>query len=142
AAELGKGGLKGVRADAVAAAADIPVEQIRRAAMYAKNLGAVARAALTEGAGSLAQFHLAPLAPIAPMLAQTAADVGEALAQLGGEVAFEWKMDGARIQLHKVGESVRIYTRSSNEVTAAVPEIVETVRSLPAQEMILDGEAI
>src|SRR5512138_3488475 len=142
AGELRQGALEGVMVDAIAAAADIPVEQIRRAAMYAQNLGAVARAALTEGAASLAQFQLAPLSPIAPMLAQTAADVGEALEQLGGEVAFEWKMDGARIQLHKVGESVRIYTRSSNEVTAAVPEIVETVRSLPAQEMILDGEAI
>jgi DNA ligase-1 len=142
AGELRQGALEGVMVDAVAAAAAIPVEQIRRAAMYAKNLGAVARAALTEGGASLVQFQLTPLSPIAPMLAQTAADVGDALAQLGGEVAFEWKMDGARIQLHKVGESVRIYTRSSNEVTAAVPEIVETVRRLPAQEMILDGEAI
>jgi DNA ligase 1 len=140
--ELRQGALEGVMVDAIAAAADIPVEQIRRAAMYAKNLGAVAQAALIQGAASLAQFQLAPLSPIAPMLAQTAADVGEALAQLGGEVAFEWKMDGARIQLHKVGDSVRIYTRSSNDVTAAVPEIVETVRGLPAREMILDGEAI
>jgi DNA ligase-1 len=142
AGELRQGALEGVMVDAVAAAADMPVEQIRRAAMYAKNLGAVARAALTEGAASLAQFQLAPLSPIAPMLAQTAADVGEALEQLGGEVAFEWKMDGARIQLHKVGDSIRIYTRSSNEVTAAVPEIVESAQSLPAREMILDGEAI
>jgi DNA ligase-1 len=140
--ELRQGALEGVMVDAVAAAADIPAEQIRRAAMYAKNLGAVARAALTAGAPSLAQFQLAPLSPIAPMLAQTAADVAAALAQLGGEVAFEWKMDGARIQLHKVGDSVRIYTRSSNEVTAAVPEIVATVQGLPAGEMILDGEAI
>jgi DNA ligase-1 len=140
--ELRQGALAGVMVDAIAAAAAVPVEQIRRAAMYAKNLGAVARAALTEGAGSLAQFQLEPLSPIAPMLAQTAADVVEALAQLGGEVAFEWKMDGARIQLHKVGDSVRIYTRSSNDVTAAVPEIVETAQRLPAREMILDGEAI
>lgn len=140
--ELRQGALEGVMVDAIAAAADIPVEQIRRAAMYAKNLGAVARVALIEGAASLAQFQLQPLSPIAPMLAQTAADVGEALAQLGGEVAFEWKMDGARIQLHKAGDSVRIYTRSSNEVTAAVPEIVETAQSLPARELILDGEAI
>ncbi len=140
--ELRQGALEGVMVDAVAAAAAVPVEQIRRAAMYAKNLGAVARAALTDGAGALAQFQLEPLSPIAPMLAQVAADVSEALAQLGGEVAFEWKMDGARIQLHKVGDSVRIYTRSSNEVTAAVTEIVETVQRLPAREMILDGEAI
>src|SRR6185436_10616243 len=140
--ELRQGALEGVMVDAVAAAAVVPVDQIRRAAMYAKNLGAVARAALTEGVEALAQFQLEPLSPIAPMLAQTAADVGEALEQLGGDLAFEWKMDGARIQLHKVGDSVRIYTRSSNEVTAAVPEIVETAQRLPAREMILDGEAI
>jgi DNA ligase 1 len=140
--ELRQGALEGVMVDAIAAAASIPVEQIRRAAMYAKNLGAVAHTALTAGADSLAQFQLEPLSPIAPMLAQTAADVGAALAQLGGEVAFEWKMDGARIQLHKVGDAVRIYTRSSNDVTAAVPEIVATVQGLPAHAMILDGEAI
>lgn len=142
AGELRQGALEGVMVDAIAAAAAVPVEQIRRAAMYARNLGALARVALTDGAAALAQFQLEPLSPIAPMLAQTAADVGEALAQLGGEVAFEWKMDGARIQLHKVGDSVRIYTRSSNDVTAAVPEIVETAQGLPAREMILDGEAI
>src|SRR5918994_1914785 len=140
--ELRQGALEGVMVDAIASAAGVPVQQIRRAAMYAKNLGAVARAALTEGVESLAQFQLEPLSPIAPMLAQTAADVGEALAQFGGEIAFEWKMDGARIQLHKSGDAVRIYTRSSNEVTAAVPEIVATVQGLPAREMILDGEAI
>jgi DNA ligase-1 len=140
--ELRQGALEGVMVDAVAAAAAIPVEQIRRAAMYAKNLGAVARAALTDGVGALAQFQLEPLSPVAPMLAQVAADAVEALAQLGGEVAFEWKMDGARIQLHRSGDSVRIYTRSSKEVTAAVPEIVETALRLPARELILDGEAI
>jgi DNA ligase-1 len=140
--ELRQGALEGVMVDAIAVAAVVPVEQIRRAAMYAKNLGAVARAALTEGVASLAQFQLEPLSPIAPMLAQTAADVGEALTQLGGEVDLEWKMDGARIQLHKVGNSIRIYTRSSNDVTAAVPEIVETAQALSAQEVILDGEAI
>ena len=102
--ELRQGALEGVMVDAIASAAAVPVEQIRRAAMYAKNLGAVALAALTQGGASLAQFQLEPLSPIAPMLAQTAADVREALAQLGGEVAFEWKMDGARIQLHKVGD--------------------------------------
>jgi DNA ligase 1 len=140
--ELRQGALEGVMVDAIASAAAVSVEQIRRAAMYAKNLGAVARAALTEGVESLAQFQLEPLSPIAPMLAQTAADVREALAQLGGEIAFEWKMDGARIQLHKSGDAVRIYTRSSKEVTAAVPEIVETAQGLPVREVILDGEAI
>jgi DNA ligase-1 len=76
------------------------------------------------------------------MLAQTAADVADALEQLSGEVAFEWKMDGARVQVHKSGDQVRIYTRTLKEVTDAVPEIVEAVRALPAREIILDGEAI
>lgn len=140
--ELRQGALAGVMVDAVAAASELPVAQVRRAAMYAKNLGAVAHAALLEGISALARFQLEMLAPIAPMLAQTAADVNEALEQLGGEVAFEWKMDGARIQLHKAGDTIHIYTRSLNDVTAAVPEIVEAVLALPVQEVILDGEAI
>jgi DNA ligase 1 len=140
--ELRQGALAGVMVDAIASASAVPVAQVRRAAMYAKDLGAVAHAALIEGAPALTQFQLEPLSPIAPMLAQTAADVGEALQQLEGEVAFEWKMDGARIQLHKVNDTVRIYTRSLNDVTAAVPEIVDAVRALPVREMILDGEAI
>src|SRR5688500_7167221 len=77
-----------------------------------------------------------------PSSAQTAADVSEALEQLGDDAVFEWKMDGARIQVHKAGDSIHIYTRSLNDVTAAVPEIVEMVQALPARELILDGEAI
>ena len=140
--ELRQGALEGVMVDAIAAAAELPVAQVRRAAMYADSLGAVARTALIEGAAALARFQLEPLKPIVPMLAQTAADVQEALEQLDGEVAFEWKMDGARIQVHKVGEQVHIYTRSLNDVTAAVPEIVELVQGWPARELILDGETI
>ena len=144
--ELRQGALAGVMVDAIAAAAEIPVAQVRRAAMYSPSLGAVARAALVEGAAALAKFQLELFAPIAPMLAQTAADVGEALVELlgeqPGEVEFEWKMDGARIQAHKNGDDVRLYTRSLNEVTAAVPEIVETVRGFPEHTLVLDGEAI
>ena len=140
--ELRQGALAGVMVDAIAAASDIPVDAVRRASMYAPNLGAVARIAAVEGAGGLGQFQLQPLSPIAPMLAQTAADVEEALEILKGEVAFDWKMDGARIQLHKVDDVVRIYTRSMNDVTAAVPEIVEAAHALTARELILDGEAI
>src|SRR5687768_6600008 len=103
---------------------------------------AVAHAALTEGESALANFQLELLSPVAPMLAQTAADVSEALAQLGDDAVFEWKMDGARIQVHKSGDSVHIYTRSLNDVTVAVPEIAASVRDLPAREVILDGEAI
>ena len=140
--ELRQGALEGVMVDAIAAAAELPVAAIRRAAMYSKSLGAVARAALVEGAAGLDKFHLELLVPIAPMLAQTAEDTAEALAQFNGDVVFEWKMDGARVQAHKAGERVRLYTRSLNDVTAAVPEIVEVVRALPARDVILDGEAI
>jgi DNA ligase-1 len=128
--------------DAIAGAAKLPAGAVRRAAMYAKSLGAVARVSMLEGSEALARFQLEMFSPVAPMLAQTATDVADALKQLEGDVAFEWKMDGARIQVHKSGAEVRIYTRALNEVTAAVPEIVEAVRALPAREAILDGEAI
>ena len=116
--ELRQGALAGVMIDAIGAAADLRIAEVRRAAMYSKSLGAVARVALSEGATALQQFQLELFVPASPMLAQTAADVGEALKELGGDVAFEWKMDGARIQAHKLSDEVRIYTRSLNEVTA------------------------
>ncbi len=140
--ELRQGALAGVMVDAIAAAAQVPVAQVRRAAMYAKSLGELARVALLQGAEGLGRLQLELFSPVAPMLAQTAADVAEALQQLAGEAAFEWKMDGARIQVHKRGDEVRIYTRNLNEVTAAVPEIVELARALPAHALVLDGEAI
>jgi DNA ligase 1 len=140
--ELRQGALAGVMVDAIAAAADLPVVKIRRAAMYASSLGVLARAALREGAGALETFRLEVFSPVAPMFAQTAADVAEALQQLQGELAFEWKMDGARVQVHKRAEDVRIYTRTLNEVTAALPEIVHAVAKFPARELVLDGEAI
>lgn len=142
AGELRQGALAGVMLDAIAAAANLPVALVRRAAMYAEHLGAVARAALIEGTSGLERFQLQLLSPIAPMLAQTAADVSDAFEQLDGEADFEWKMDGARIQVHKDGDAIHIYTRTGNEVTAAIPEIVETVRQLDAPTLILDGEAI
>jgi DNA ligase-1 len=128
--------------EAIALASELPVGDVRRAMMYARDIGAVAHAALAEGSAGLAKFQLEILEPIAPMLAQTAADPADALAQIGGEAAFEWKLDGARIQLHKSGATVRIYTRNFNEVSAAIPEIVELARGLPADELILDGESI
>ncbi len=140
--ELRQGALAGVMIDAIASAAELPVAQVRRAAMYSKSIGAVARVALLEGAAGLGRFQLEVLSPVAPMLAQTATDTAEALRQLTGDVAFEWKMDGARIQVHRSADTVRIYTRNLNEVTAAVPEIAEVVRALPVRDLILDGEAI
>src|SRR5207302_50517 len=140
--ELRQGALAASMVEAIAVAAELPVAQVRRAAMYSKSLGAVARAALLEGADALRRFQLELFSPVAPMLAQTAADVGEALTELQGEVAFEWKMDGARIQVHKGADEVRIYTRALNDVTGALPEIVAVARTLPGRTLVLDGEAI
>ena len=140
--DLRQGALAGVMIDAIAVAAALPAQEVRRAAMYSKSLGATAHAALVEGKAGLTHFQLETLSPLAPMLAQTATSAAEALQQLGGEVAFEWKMDGARIQVHKSGEIVRIFTRGLNDVSAAIPEIVATVRSLPTNDIVLDGEAI
>ena len=140
--DLRQGALAGVMIDAIAAAADLPVSAVRRAMMYAPGIGAVAQAALLDGSAGLASYQLATLSPIAPMLAQIAADPADALRQLGGEAAFEWKMDGARIQVHKADSTVCIYTRNLNEVGAAIPEIVEFVQTLSVRELILDGEAL
>jgi DNA ligase-1 len=139
--ELRQGALEGVMLDAIAAAARLPAGDVRRAAMYAGGLPAVAHAALTEGAAGLARFSIRLLQPVQPMLATPAEDVAEALAALG-TAALEWKLDGARVQVHKAGDEVRVFTRSLNDVTAAVPEIVAAAQRLPARDLILDGETI
>ncbi len=139
--ELRQGALEGVMLEAIAAAAGVAVADVRRAAMFAGGLGAVARAALTEGAAGLARFALELARPVQPMLAQPAEGIDDALAQLG-TAALEFKLDGARVQVHKAGDDVRVFTRNLNDVTAAVPEIVAAVRAVPARELILDGEAI
>jgi DNA ligase-1 len=140
--ELRQGALAGVMLDAIASAADLPPAAVRRAAMYGKNLGAVATAAFGGGIDALEKFQLEIFSPVSPMLAQTAVDVAEALQTIHGAAAFEWKMDGARIQVHKLGEEVRIYTRSLNEIGAAIPEIAERVRTFSERTLVLDGEAI
>jgi len=139
--ELRQGALEGVLADAVARAADVPSEEVRRAAMYAGSLGEVAAAALRGGAASLRAFGVQLFRPLQPMLAQPAESVEEAVSQLA-EAAFDYKLDGARVQVHKQGDDVRVYSRRLNEVTVAVPELVERVRLLPARTLVLDGEAI
>jgi DNA ligase-1 len=139
--ELRQGALKGVMVDAIAAAAELTVADVRRAVMSAGGMSDVARAALTEGAAGLARFAIRLMQPVLPMLSQTAEDIEAALALLG-RAAFEWKLDGARVQVHKAGAEVRCYTRNLNEVTGRVPEIVDAVRALPADSLILDGEAI
>jgi DNA ligase 1 len=139
--DLRQGALEGVLVDAVARAANLPASTVRRATMLAGSLGPVARTALVEGEAGLSQFLLRPFHPVQPMLADSAADVGDAVTALG-EAALEYKLDGARIQVHKAGDDVRVYSRALRDVTLAVPEVVTAVRAIPARELILDGEAI
>jgi DNA ligase-1 len=139
--ELRQGALEGVLVEAVARASQIAAGRVRRAAMLAGALAPVARAALVEGEAALDRLVVQPFRPLQPMLADSAADVSEALTELG-EASFEYKLDGARIQVHKAGEIVKVYTRHLREVTAAVPEVVDAARLLPARDIILDGEAI
>jgi DNA ligase-1 len=139
--ELRQGALESLMIDAVAEAASLPASMVRDAAMVAHGIVDVALAALTEGAPGLQRYALAAMQPIAPMLAQPAEDIGDALRTFG-RAAFEWKLDGARVQVHRRGDDVRIFTRNRNDVTASAPEIVAAVRSLAAAELILDGEAI
>src|SRR5207249_7850397 len=139
--ELRQGALEGLVTEAVARAAGLDATLVRRATMLAGDLGAVARAALTDGAAGLGRFQIQVFRPVQPMLAQAADDVADALTQLG-EAAFEFKLDGARIQVHKVGAEVRVFSRQLNDVTVAVPEVVEAARRLTPRAAILDGEAI
>jgi len=139
--ELRQGALEGVMVEAVAKAASVPARDVRRALMLAGNLGAVAAAAIDDGEAGLARFHLTVLQPVQPMLAQTAEDIGDALSRIR-PAAVEWKLDGARIQVHRMDDEVRAFTRNLADVTARVPELVEAVRQIPARTLILDGEAI
>jgi DNA ligase-1 len=139
--ELRQGALEGLMLEAIAQAAQLPLSEVRRAAMVAGGLTPVARAALTEGSLGLRRFSLQLFRPVLPMLAQPAQDVEDALKQLG-TAALEWKLDGARVQLHKSGDEVRVYSRGLNDVSAAVPELVKAVQALRASALILDGETI
>jgi DNA ligase-1 len=153
---LRQGALEGVMADAVARAAGVPLAAVRRASMLCGDLGLVAAAAIADGEAGLARFRLDVLRPLQPMLAQSAEDVGAALDRLGGArhldvavpgtftsaVAVEWKLDGARIQVHRLDDEVRVFTRNLADMTGRVPEIVEAVRALPARALVLDGEAL
>jgi DNA ligase-1 len=141
--ELRQGALESLVADAVAKAAGVPVASVRRAAMLAGDLPAVAARALgaADPTSALADFGLTVGRAVQPMLAASAATVGEALA-LTGEASVEWKLDGARIQAHKQGDDVSLFTRNLNDVTTRLPGIVALVRTFPATALVLDGEAI
>jgi ATP-dependent DNA ligase I len=139
--ELRQGALEGVMTDAVAKAAEVPVADVRRATMLAGDLASVAEIAMREGQAGLARFRLVPMQPIGPMLAQTASDIGAGLERLESPYV-EWKLDGARIQAHRLGDEVAVFTRNLADITSRVPEIVDAVRGFEAETLVLDGEAI
>ncbi len=132
--ELRQGALEGIMVEAVAKARDLPASDVRRAMMLAGNLGAVAK-------GDLKSFAIEMFRPIKPMLAKTANDVDEALAELG-PASFEYKLDGIRIQVHKNADKVRVYSRTLNDITAELPTVVDISMNMDMSAVILDGEAV
>jgi DNA ligase-1 len=144
--ELRQGALEGVMADAIAKAAKVPLAAVRRAAMLAGDLCEVAAAALAvadpdEAAAALAAIDLRVLRPVLPMLASTATSVHEAIGALGPS-SVEWKLDGARIQAHRDGDEVRLFTRNLNDVTARLAGVAGVVRAFACQQVVLDGEVV
>ena len=140
--ELRQGALEGVVLDAVAAAADVPAPTVRRAFMLSGSLADTAATALGGGTTALTAVHLQVGRPVRPMLASPGSSLDAVLADLGDEVTVEHKLDGARIQVHRAGDAVRVWTRTLREVTDGVPELVAQVRSLPCRTAVLDGETL
>jgi DNA ligase-1 len=140
--ELRQGALAGIMVDAVARAAAVDAPAVRRAAMLAGDLPAVAAVALAEGAEGLDRFRLEVGRPLQPMLAKTATSVVAAMEQVGDVVAVDWKLDGVRIQVHRDGDEVAVFTRTLDPITDRVPEVVEAALALPVHSIVLDGEAI
>ena len=141
AGELRQGAQEGVMIEAAARAASVPAAELRRALMLRGDLGEVTATALRDGAAGLGAYRLEVGRPILPMLAQTAASVAAAFERLGA-AAIEWKLDGARIQVHRSGADVAVFTRTLDDITARVPEVVEAALGLPVATAVLDGEAI
>ncbi len=139
--ELRQGALEGVMVSAVAEGAGVPLESVRRALMFHGDLPVVADRAFREGKQGLARLSVQLFRPLKPMLAQPGDSVGAAMDVLEN-AALEFKLDGARVQVHRDGDDVRIFTRKLNEVTDALPEVVERVRRLPGRQLVLDGEVI
>src|SRR5256886_6994446 len=133
---------EGVMLEGIADAAGVDPDAVRTAHMFLGDLGLVAEIALFEGADALRSRGLRLLAPMKPMLAEMAEDLDEVLAEHGGETAIEYKLAGARIQIHRKGEAVRILSRRLSDVTSSLPEIVTIARALPSSEFLLEGEVL
>ncbi|WP_254716054.1 ATP-dependent DNA ligase [Actinomadura sp. WMMB 499] len=142
AGELRQGALDGLMVEAIASAAGVPAADVRRAFMLRGSLGPVATAALADGPAGLRAFTLEIGRPVKPMLAASAASLDEAFGKLAGEAAVEWKLDGVRAQVHVSDGGVRVFTRTLDEITERLPEVVAAVRELPVRDAVLDGELI
>jgi DNA ligase-1 len=148
--ELRQGALDGVMTDAVARAAEVPGPEVRRAVMLSGSLAAAAQAALGGGSAALARFGLQVGRPLKPMLAASEASLADALAKAGGEAgdgtagraAVEWKLDGIRVQAHLADGVVRLFTRSLDDITDRLPEVVTALAALPVRDAVFDGELI
>ena len=140
--ELRQGALDGVMTDAVAKAAEVPGPEVRRAVMLSGSLAVSAQAALAGGSAALARFGLQVGRPLKPMLASSEASLPEALARIDGPAAVEWKLDGIRVQAHLAGGAVRLFTRSLDDITDRLPEVVTALAALPVRDAVFDGELI
>jgi len=141
--EMRTGLYEGLMEQAVAKAFDVPLATVQKASMAMGDIGEVAAIAKTEGKARLSKIGFQVFRPVKLMLAQVASDVGEALAEHGGRTAFEYKYDGARVQIHKRGDEVRVFSRRLTDVTQSLPEVVEAVMAnIEADEAIVEGEVI
>jgi len=141
--DLRQGALVGIMTDAVATAANVDLALVRRAAMVTGDLASIASAAMTGGADALNEFGLDLFTAVQPMLAQSAPTVAEAIDKIGsGSIAIEWKVDGARVQVHRQGERIAVYTRNLRDITSSAPDVARAVADLDVESIILDGEAV
>lgn len=139
--DIRQGALAGVISDGIATAAGVKKPLLRRATMLRGDLGATAAIALTEGSAGLESVTVEVLRAIEPMLASTSESVSDAITELG-TASVEWKLDGARIQVHRAGDEVRVFTRNLNDITVRLPGVVEVVRGFGANRFVLDGEVL
>lgn len=139
--EVRQGALDAVAVEGLAQATDAPATDVRRAVMLAGSLQTVAGALLADGPGALERFRLTVGRPVLPMLAHSASSVAEAVGKLG-VCAVEEKLDGIRVQVHRDGDTVRVHTRTLDDITDRLPEVTAVARELEGERFILDGEVI
>jgi DNA ligase-1 len=141
--EMRIGVSEGVMLEGIAEAADVPLSSVRRALMMTGNIGKVAEIAIGDGKNGIDKIDLSLFVPLKPMLANMILDTAEAIEELGGKTAFEYKYDGARIQIHRKSGQIKIFSRRLSEVTESLPDIVDLIHyNIPIGDLILEGEIL